>query len=1269
MRTLTCAQPSLQSHKLSSWLRGLFSKGAGKLLTLVLIVVATCSQTSAQSIGFAANATDGTVSVFAVVTSGPTFGSMVAPGNEDNLIATIIVGKNPTRVAVTPFPNSNLAYVTNAGDNSLWVIDVTKISQEAMTAGSITAQNVNTASDGLQLSQPGGIVIVAVPSGTNKGKVLAFVANQGTNSVSVIDTSNNSLLAILGLGVQGSSTTVPEVAATPDGTQIFVTNNSTTNCGVISTTVCPALWMIDATSVAGSSVPTRIPVSGTFDLGTPPVPTTLNLMQARGVSATQYADANKQTHTLLLVADSGQGFAFLVDRLGTTTTTQPVQVGSNATFGGALMNFAGLGTPASVSAAVIEAQSATGPNGIELFPVTLPLSCCTTAADALVVGASVDSLAVVNPGATTQFIYMTSAIALVPEFASFDSALASTCNPTLIGSGCNKTSVSVGHGATGIAFSTLDANSPPVSWFIPSVSGGFGPPPAVVPANSGISLLGESMVGAGQAISTTLSFGGNNSCTLFGTSTAGPTCTDSSSGANAIGGDTTFPASGVFTVSITNGSKDGSGNPTSTTVQQSVSVGANCTVGVSPTTALVGQTVQAMVSCTAPVNDQLAGFTQWGDGVTTNLGTPVSANGSTPVSVTFSHKYAAASPSGGYPATVSMTDNTSTTAANISTPQPTPVTVTAPSCTLAVAPNPVVTGQLVTATLTCSAATGDTVAGSIIIWGDGVTSAASAATANASNVATLTATHAYSSASKPTFPVTATASDTTVSLAATITNQPVNVTVTAPSCTLAVAPNPVATGQLVTATLTCSAAAGDTMAGSITWGDGVTTTASAATANANNVATLTATHAYSSASKPTFPVTATASDTTVNVAATITNQPINVAVGLACTLSAGPTPVAVGTTVTANLNCAAPAGNSVSGTINWGDGTTPSTVTAVVSTGGAASLAFSHAYASANTYAVTATVTDTSLNVSIPVGPQSLSILVVIRPSCALTVTPSGLVIQIGQAATASLNCTAPANDALAANVNWGDGSTSPASGTASASGAATLSVTHTYALASNPTFSITATVTDSTTAFSGSVNPLSVAITVNPVPVVTPPVTPPTVVPGQPATVPLQISGGIPNVVLSVLVCTGLPTGATCSAPPLTLDAHGSGTLQLTVATIGPGGTAQMISPNQIHKGSPPVYASLLGLPGLLGLVAFLSSGVFKSGNRRQALCFVAVVALFGIMLFASGCGTSIQSSNLPCATCTASGSYTIHFTVSTAPGQPPPLSVNGVFTLNVTP
>ena len=58
----------------------------------------------------------------------------------------------------------------------------------------------------------------------------AYVANSDSNTVSVIDTATNKVVATVGVGVNPSG-----VAVTPDGTHAYVANNGSNNVSVIDT--------------------------------------------------------------------------------------------------------------------------------------------------------------------------------------------------------------------------------------------------------------------------------------------------------------------------------------------------------------------------------------------------------------------------------------------------------------------------------------------------------------------------------------------------------------------------------------------------------------------------------------------------------------------------------------------------------------------------------------------------------------------------------------------------------------------------------------------------------------------------------------------------------------------------------------------------------------------------------------------------------------------------------------------------------------------------
>ncbi len=68
--------------------------------------------------------------------------------------------------------------------------------------------------------------IIGTPNGTK-----VYVANSGSDNISVIDTTNNTVIATGNVG------SIPVgVAASPDGTHVYVANNASNNVSVINTT-------------------------------------------------------------------------------------------------------------------------------------------------------------------------------------------------------------------------------------------------------------------------------------------------------------------------------------------------------------------------------------------------------------------------------------------------------------------------------------------------------------------------------------------------------------------------------------------------------------------------------------------------------------------------------------------------------------------------------------------------------------------------------------------------------------------------------------------------------------------------------------------------------------------------------------------------------------------------------------------------------------------------------------------------------------------------
>ena len=101
------------------------------------------------------------------------------------------------------------AYITNLDANTVSVIDTTS----------------NTVADTIPVgSRPGGVAVT--PDGST-----VYVANQGANTVSVIATASNTVTATIPVG------SVPwGVAASPDGSTVYVTNFQNNTVSVIDTT-------------------------------------------------------------------------------------------------------------------------------------------------------------------------------------------------------------------------------------------------------------------------------------------------------------------------------------------------------------------------------------------------------------------------------------------------------------------------------------------------------------------------------------------------------------------------------------------------------------------------------------------------------------------------------------------------------------------------------------------------------------------------------------------------------------------------------------------------------------------------------------------------------------------------------------------------------------------------------------------------------------------------------------------------------------------------
>jgi YVTN family beta-propeller protein len=130
----------------------------------------------------------------------------------NKVVVTIPVGANPSGVATTP--DGTHAYVTNSDFRSVSVIDTASNTVVDTILVGVFPTGVATTPDG---SHP-------PERDDRRHQPLAYVTNQVDNTVSVIETAGNTVVATIPVGDNPNG-----VAITPDGTRAYVTNLGTVN--------------------------------------------------------------------------------------------------------------------------------------------------------------------------------------------------------------------------------------------------------------------------------------------------------------------------------------------------------------------------------------------------------------------------------------------------------------------------------------------------------------------------------------------------------------------------------------------------------------------------------------------------------------------------------------------------------------------------------------------------------------------------------------------------------------------------------------------------------------------------------------------------------------------------------------------------------------------------------------------------------------------------------------------------------------------------------
>jgi YVTN family beta-propeller protein len=241
------------------------------------------------------------------VVSGTTIGNntvYVVNRATDKVVGSILVGSNPVALAFNPTKPA-IAYVVNAGDGTISVIDTTSNTVSPLTGIGINPRSVAFAPDGLHAYLPDQVVgnssvlivstktgkvvdkipvtygpsgIVLSPDGgtayvsgstsgtppivsvvniatksvktinvgtansavgdlalSKDGKVL-YVASSGDNSVSVIDTTSNTVVKTITIAaINGTPAGPTDVALSPDGSVLYVTDTNASSVTVINT--------------------------------------------------------------------------------------------------------------------------------------------------------------------------------------------------------------------------------------------------------------------------------------------------------------------------------------------------------------------------------------------------------------------------------------------------------------------------------------------------------------------------------------------------------------------------------------------------------------------------------------------------------------------------------------------------------------------------------------------------------------------------------------------------------------------------------------------------------------------------------------------------------------------------------------------------------------------------------------------------------------------------------------------------------------------------
>ena len=419
----------------------------------------------------------------------------------------------------------------------------------------------------------------------------------------------------------------------------------------------------------------------------------------------------------------------------------------------------------------------------------------------------------------------------------------------------------------------------------------------------------------------------------------------------------TYTEAGTYSVSVdvTGGGTPGTGSGTATVADAPLSAGTSIKLQATAAAAFSGTVANFTDgNAGAGAGDYTTVTIAWGDG-STSTGTVTATNTPGQFAVGGSHTYAQP---GTYATSITVDDVDGST-----------VTIAGSA---SVAPAPLTAGTSIGLSATEGAQFSGTVAKfsdanpqatagnytATITWGDGSTSAGTVSATGTTGQFAVSGTHTFANAGNGTTSVKVDAADgATVTVAGSVSVADAALTAgsaATPSATEGMA----FTGTVGTFTDANTSAMAAAYAGTISWGDSGSSTATITAASTPGQFSVGGTHTYASAG--TFSISVAILDragSTVTLTGTATVGPpaINTVKTFGVTGTAGvatDVPVGVFTDTDPGTTAA-----SYSATISWGDGTTGAGSVVTVGTTGEYGVGATHTYASSGTYTVNATVT------------------------------------------------------------------------------------------------------------------------------------------------------------------------------------------------------------------------------------------------------------------------------------------------------------------------